>query len=293
MAGHDRRCLIADFAKQSAACKSAFDAMAKALTLSEMERRQSIDCQRKMEGQLKEMVQANARLEENSFQQIHQLSQELAASRAQVDELLHSVHAQHQKEYHEREVQYQRTIRSLKKQICSQPSMVPTRDYRSAVAETVRLTHMVDNLEQQLLHQQDYYRHEQQKLQRSQQQQQERQSWQGQQPDLCRVDSQCSSKKNRQPLRPLVIVATENRAPIRIDMNTEKNAKRATIKSPPPRGETKSNDGAVLSPPPPPSSGKQKSKRRQDVGRLHLSRRALQARLQEIRTPSVATSAAH
>lgn len=291
MAGHDRRCLIADFAKSSAASKSAFDAMTKALILSEMERRQSIDCQRKMEGQMKERVHVNARLEENSFQQIQQLTVELAASRAHVDELLHSEHAQQQKDYQEREVLYQRTIRSLKKQICSQGSMVPARDYKSAVAEATRLSRAVAHLEQEILHQKEYYHHQQQKLQRSQQQQ----PWQQVQQEMGRVDSQCSSsKENRQPLRAVIVAdttGTENTAPNITVNNNHNNDKHVSIKSPPPPpgGETKSKDGtSFLSPPP--SSSKPKSKRRQEVVRQHGGRKGLQERIQTVRAPSIAAT---
>jgi hypothetical protein len=297
MAGHDRRCLIADFAKRSAASKSAFDAMAKALTLSEMERRQSIELQRKMTGQIKEMIQANARLEANSFQQIQQLSADLAASRAHVDELLQSVHVQQQKHYQDREVVYQQTIRNLKKQICSQSSMVPARDYKSAIAEATRLTRVVSHLEQEIVHQQEYFHHHHHEPQQEmltqqshqQQQQQQQQPWQvrHQQQQMGRVDSQCSSsKENRQPLSAGAALSS-----IGI------SSKQVSTKSPPPapsRSETR-NYGEINFQSPPLSRGstsKTKSKRRQEVVRQHGGRKGLQERIQAVRSVSVTTTAA-
>jgi hypothetical protein len=301
MAGHDRRCLIADFAKRSAASKSAFDAMAKALSLSEMERRQSIELQRKMAGQIKEMIHANARLEANSFQQIQQLFTELAASRAHVDELLQSTQVQQQRDYQEREVVYQQTIRKLKKQICSQSSMVPARDYKSAITEATRLTRVVSTLEQEIVHQQEYYHHHQQQ-QHEEQQQKLAQPWQQQpqQPlqqqqqhqEMGRVDSQCSSsKENRQPSRSVVsapIISTDN--------NTNRNSKHVSFKSPPPappRSVTKINGESNFQSPPLSSGGsssKQKSNRRHEVVRQHGGRKGLQERIQAVRSVSVAAS---
>lgn len=273
--------------------------MSKTLSLTELERQQAVDCRRKMEGQVKDMVQANARLEANNSrltQQIQKLSDDLVASRARVDELLQSAQAQQQQECQQREVQYQRTIRSLKKQLCSQPSMVPARDYNSAVKEANRLTKTVGHLEQELQHQEEYYYQRMQQREQEQQKEKKRMPPAARKPQLSRVDSDASNGSSKENRQPLLHAVQGRRHGVVLDPDTTNLAENV---APTNKNKCNQQNSIKKSPPPPlPTSNttttqqqSAKSRRRHQVVRNAGGRKGLQEQLQRARTPSLAATA--
>lgn len=134
----------------AASSRSAMDSMAKALSQSEHDRQNALDCRRKMEGRLNEMMRSNSKLEENNFRltnQIQQLTMDLEKSREKVDELLKAAQHQNQKEWDEREKMYRAVIRGLKKSVTEKESMISLEVYKAAVLENRRLVDLLQTMQ--------------------------------------------------------------------------------------------------------------------------------------------------
>jgi hypothetical protein len=130
--------LLAEFENRNTARQRAIEGMTEDVVESTRLRRIAEDAQRKSEGLLIQATCERRRLEGENFalmEQIKHLSEELCASRAQMEELLHSAQQEQRAAWDERERKYKHIIREMKEHIRKQENVVPVNLYRTAVVE--------------------------------------------------------------------------------------------------------------------------------------------------------------
>lgn len=101
-------------------------------------RQNAEDAQRKCEGLLIDATRGRRLLERENLalmEEIKHLTEKLSATRAQMEELLHSAQLEQRAAWEERERKYKHIISDMKEHIRKQENVVPVSLYRTAVAE--------------------------------------------------------------------------------------------------------------------------------------------------------------
>lgn len=140
--------------KQAVASKSAMQALAETVKSAEIDRNKAVQSYRTMKRQLKLAKETNDMLESDRadlINQISQLTDEVAAWKANTDQALESARMEQQHEWGTREQGYKNTIQSLQTQLKKmETSMIPLSKYMTVLETSQDALNHKQELEKEL-----------------------------------------------------------------------------------------------------------------------------------------------